>query len=56
MLYTAGDIMTCFLGIIYGIMSFGVAAPNFKAIVEGKIAGKQAFDIIDRPSLTPLDQ
>lgn len=46
--YSGGDIMSCFLGVIYGIFSLGMAAPNFKAIAEGKIAGKMAFDIIER--------
>jgi ABC-type multidrug transport system fused ATPase/permease subunit len=47
-LYTSGDIMACFLGIVYGAFSLGLAAPNFKAITEGKVAGKMAYDIIDR--------
>ncbi len=40
--------MACFLGIVYGAFSLGLAAPNFKAITEGKVAGKMAYDIIDR--------
>lgn len=40
--------MACFLGVVYGTFALGVTAPNFKAISEGKIAGKMAFDIIER--------
>jgi hypothetical protein len=37
---------------MFGMFSIGMAAPNMKAITEGKVAGKQAFDIIDRvPSI-----
>ena len=46
--YSSGDIMACFLGIVYGAFSLGLAAPNFKALTEGKVAGKMAYDIIDR--------
>lgn len=40
--------MSCFLGIVYGMFALGLATPNFKAITEGKIAGKLAYEIIDR--------
>ena len=46
--YSSGDIMACFLGLVYGIFSLGLATPNFKALSEGRIAGKMAYDIIDR--------
>ena len=55
-LYTGGDIMACFLGIIYGVFSLGLAVPNFQSIAEGKLAGKMAFDIIDRVPKIKLDQ
>ena len=46
--YSSGDILACFLGIVYGMYSIGLAAPNFKALSEGRVAGKMAYDIIDR--------
>lgn len=30
--YTAGDIMACFFGIIYGMWGLGMAGPNIKAV------------------------
>ena len=47
--------MACFLGIVYGVFSLGIAAPNFKAIAEGRVAGKLAFDVIERQPLIILD-
>ena len=47
-IYSAGDVMSCFFGIIFGVFSLGAATPNIKAVVEGTIAGKLAYDIINR--------
>lgn len=47
-IYSSGDIMACFLGLVYGVFSLGLAAPNFKALTEGRVAGKMAFDVIER--------
>ena len=34
------------------MLAMGIATPNMKAVEEGKVAGKMAFDIIDRaPSI-----
>jgi ATP-binding cassette, subfamily B (MDR/TAP), member 1 len=46
--YTAGDILSCFFGVIFGMFSVGLATPNMKAVAEGRVAGKLTFDIIDR--------
>jgi len=46
--YTSGDVIACFFGIIFGFFSLGMAAPNIKAVTEGQVAGKMAFEIIDR--------
>jgi ATP-binding cassette subfamily B (MDR/TAP) protein 1 len=46
--YSAGDILSCFFGVIFGMFSVGLAAPNIKAVTEGRVAAKLAFDIIDR--------
>ncbi len=53
--YTSGDIMACFLGLVYGIFSLGLATPNFKALTEGRVAGKMAYDIIERTPTIKLD-
>ncbi|CDW88003.1 abc transporter family protein [Stylonychia lemnae] len=53
--YNAGDIMSCFFGVVFGLMSIGMATPNVKAIAEGKVAGKMAFDIIDRVPRIRMD-
>lgn len=50
--YSAGDILSCFFGVVFGMFSVGMATPNLKAVTEGKVAGKMAFDIINRtPSI-----
>ena len=46
--YTAGDIMSCFLGLVYGIFSLAIVIPNFKGLNEARIAGKLAYDIIEK--------
>jgi hypothetical protein len=53
--YTSGDVLSCFFGIVFGVFSLGVATPNIKAITEGKVAGKAAYDIIDREPKILLD-
>ena len=47
--------MACFLGLVYGIFSLGLATPNFKALTEGRVAGKMAYDIIERVPTIKLD-
>lgn len=46
--YTAGDVMSCFFGVVFGVFAIGMASPNIKAVVEGQIAGKLAYDVINR--------
>ena len=46
--YTAGDILASFFGVIFGMFSLGMAHPAMKAVAEGRVAGKMAFDIIER--------
>mmetsp|Transcript_21964 Transcript_21964/g.16309 ORF Transcript_21964/g.16309 Transcript_21964/m.16309 type:complete len:202 (+) Transcript_21964:725-1330(+) len=53
--YTAGDVLTCFFGVLFGMYSLGMAAPNIKAVSVGKVAGKMVFDIIDRVPDIPID-
>ena len=54
--YTAGDILSCFFGVIFGMFSVGLATPNIKAVTDGRVAGKLAFDIIDRKPAIDQDQ
>lgn len=53
--YTAGDVIACFFGVVFGIFSLGQITPNVKAVAEGKAAGKSAFDIIERQPAIPVD-
>ena len=48
--YSGGDVLTCFFGVLTGMISFGMTSPNIKAVVDGQVAGKMAFDIIERKS------
>jgi len=53
--YSAGDIMSCFFGIVFGVISLGMATPNIKAVVEGRVAGKMAYDVIERKPKIHID-
>jgi ribosomal protein S19 len=33
--YQAGDILSCFFGVVFGMFSMGMATPNIKAVTEG---------------------
>ena len=46
--YTSGDSLACFFAVIIGFFSLGSTSNFYKNIIEGKVAGKMAFDIIDR--------
>jgi len=54
--YNGGNIMTCFFGVVFGVFSLGMAFPNLKAVTEGRVAGKMAYDIIDRVPTIKLDE
>jgi ATP-binding cassette subfamily B (MDR/TAP) protein 1 len=53
--YNIGDILSCFFGVIFGVMSLGMAAPNMKIITEGRMSGKMAYEIIERKPKIWLD-
>ena len=36
------------MGMLFGVFALTAAAPSFSAIAEGKVAGKLAFEVIDR--------
>ena len=46
--YQKGDVLACFFGMLFGMMTLGMALPNIKAVTEGKAAGKMVFDTINR--------
>ena len=54
--YTSGDILSCFFGVVFGVTALGMVTPNIKAVTEGRVAGKIAYDIIDRPPRILLDE
>ena len=47
-IYTAGQILTVFFSVIFGMFSLGMAAPNLRAMGEGIAAGTLIFSIIER--------
>ena len=53
--YTSGDIIACFFGIVFGVFSLGMTTPNLKAITEGRVAGKSAYEILERTPKILLD-
>jgi ATP-binding cassette subfamily B (MDR/TAP) protein 1 len=46
--YTGGDTLACFFGVIIGLFSLSTTSNHFKAVVEGRVAAKLAFEVIDR--------
>ena len=46
--YLAGDCMAVFFGVLIGLFALGGAAPAFTAINTAKVAGKSAFEVMDR--------
>ena len=46
--YQAGDCISVFFGILFGLFPLIAAYRHLDAINEGKIAGRLAFDVIDR--------
>lgn len=40
---------------MFGVFSLGMASPNIKAVTEGRIAGKQAYKVIERTPRILLD-
>lgn len=48
--YTAGDVFTVFFSVLIGTFSTAQIGPCLKSFSGAKIAGKKAFDNIDRES------
>jgi len=50
--YTGGDVLGCFLGVLFGVFSLSFSFTNIKQIADGTAAGYHAFKIIERtPSI-----
>jgi ATP-binding cassette subfamily B (MDR/TAP) protein 1 len=45
---TAGDVISCFFGIIFGAFALGMGAPNMKAVSEARANAASALSIINR--------
>lgn len=46
--YTAGDSISIFFGVIFGMFSIVGSTSQLGAIIAGKAAARMAFDVIDR--------
>lgn len=53
--FNAGDVLSTFFGIIFGLFSLGIFTPNIKAIGEGKGAAKFVFEMVERQPEIILD-
>ena len=47
--------MGCLFGIMCGMFALGGITSNIKCVLEGLVAGKLAYEIIDRIPLIKLD-
>lgn len=53
-LYTGGEVIGILFCVLIGVFQLGAIGPMVKAITEGKIAGKLAYDVIDhQPDVNP---
>lgn len=53
--YSAGDIISVFFGVFFGMMALGGLAPNIQGLAEAKASGQKAFYIIDRIPAINID-
>ena len=52
--YTGGEIMGILFSVMFGIFQITAIGPMVKAVTEGKIGGKLAYDVMDYvPSVKP---
>lgn len=53
-IYSGGKVVAIMFSVIFGAFNLGGAIPHIKALTEGRIAGKLAFDTIDtKPKVDP---
>jgi hypothetical protein len=48
-IYTGGQVIAIMFSVIFGAFNLGGAVPHLKALSEGRIAGRLAYDVIDKP-------
>lgn len=53
--YTAGDTIGCFFAVIIGLFNLALCSGQMKCIIEGRVAAKFAFEVIDREPAIVLD-
>ncbi len=46
--YSAGDTIGCFFAVIIGLFNIAMTSGQMKSIIEGRVAAKFAFEVIDR--------
>lgn len=52
--YSGGSIIAVMFSVVFGSLGLGGSAPHLKAITEGRIGGKLAYDVIDQqPKIIP---
>lgn len=54
-IYKFSDILAVFFGILIGLFGLTSAGPSFQGIADAKIAGKFAFEVIDRKPIVDMD-
>ena len=47
-IYTGGQVIAIMFSVIFGAFNLGGATPHIKSLTEGRIAGKMAYDVIDK--------
>lgn len=53
--YNAGDVISVFFGIIFGIFSMGMASPHIKALNDGRASLAEVLKVINRKTSIPLN-
>ena len=53
--YQAGDCISVFFGVLFGLFALSTVGPNFGNVIEGKAAGNLAFTVIDRAPVINQD-
>jgi ABC-type multidrug transport system fused ATPase/permease subunit len=53
--YTFTDILACFFGILFGLFGMSTIGQAIQALGEAQVAGKLAFDIVDRNPNVNMD-
>jgi len=53
--YAAGDVISIFFGVIFGIFSIGMAAPHIKALNDGRASLAEVLKVINRKPTIQVD-